>query len=82
MKYKEIHQAPEAATDKPKLAAESSTPGLQDIRWMMAYSHLCRRSVANLMRKGLPYLKLGRRILFHPASVESWLLRQQQGGNQ
>jgi hypothetical protein len=84
---------PDAATGNPKLATDLSVDvsgeklaahadGLQDMHWMMAYSHLCRRSVANQMKKGLPFLKLGRRTLFHPASVEAWCLRQQRGGEQ
>jgi hypothetical protein len=80
MSIKKDTQTPEAAKDKRPDADFNA--GLQDMNWMMAYSHLCRRSVANLMKKGLPFIKLGRRTLFHPASVESWLLRQQRGGDQ
>jgi hypothetical protein len=32
------------------------------------------------MKKGLPHIKLGRRVLFHPPSVAGWLMRQQRGG--
>ena len=40
---------------------------------------ICRRTVNNMMTRGLPFLKLGRSVRFIPASVESWLLRQQRG---
>jgi hypothetical protein len=80
VKDKEITQKPESATGDSKLATD--LPGLQPMHWMMAYSHLCRRSVANLLKKGLPHIKLGSRILFHPPSVERWMLRQQRGGDQ
>jgi len=68
---------PEAATGQSKLAA--NTTGLQEMRWAMEYTTLCRRSIWNLMKKGLPHVKLGRRILFHPPSVEAWILRKQKG---
>jgi len=71
-------KTPEAATGQSKLAADPS--GLQEISWIMGYTTLCRRSIANLLRNGLPHVKLGRRILFHPPSVERWLLSKQRGG--
>jgi hypothetical protein len=69
-------QTPE--TEQSKVAAD--TAGLREMSWIMAYTTLCRRSIANLLKKGLPHVKLGRRILFHPPSVEAWLLRKQRGG--
>jgi hypothetical protein len=72
-------KTPDAATGE-KLAAD--TTGLQEMPWMMAYTKLCRRSVGNLLKKGLPHVKLGRRILFFPTSVENWLRRQQRGDEQ
>jgi hypothetical protein len=74
-----IAQTPEAATGKPKLATDFNTDGLWEMDGLTSRTHLCRRSIGNLLKKGLPHIKLGRRILFHPASVENWLLRQQQG---
>lgn len=70
---------PDGATGQ-KLAADFNTNGLWEVGDMTHRTHLCRRSIGNLMKKGLPHIKLGRRILFHPASVENWLLRQQRGG--
>ncbi len=80
MNNREIHQTPEAATDISKLATDFNTGGLQEMSWMLAYTKLCRRSIANLLKKGLPHVKLGRRILFHPPSVERWFLSKQRGG--
>ena len=71
---------PEAATGQSKLAAD--TAGLKEIAWAMAYTTLCRRSINNQLKAGMPHVKLGRRILFHPPSVEAWLLRLQRGGSQ
>jgi hypothetical protein len=78
MSDNKIIQAPEAATGKSKLAAD--TAGMQEMPWAMAFTTLCRRSINNQLKKGMPHVKLGRRILFHPPSVEAWLLRQQRGG--
>jgi len=78
MNEQKVNLVPESATGQ-KLAADFNTAGLQEMSWMMDYSKLCRRSVTNLLKKGLPHIKLGRRILFHPPSVEKWLLRKQRG---
>ncbi len=93
-----ITQMPEVATGKSKLATEAhrnvapqlaaageakvNYGGLWDIRELMKHIPICRRSVHNLRRKGLPTIVLGRRLFWHPASVESWLLRQQRGADQ
>jgi hypothetical protein len=57
-----------------------ANPGLWDIEQLMAHVPICRRSVHNLRKKGLPTIVLGRRLFWHPPSVEAWLLRQQRGG--
>ena len=54
--------------------------GLWDIPELMRHLPLCRRSISNLRKKGLPTIKLGSRVFFHPASVENWLMRQERGG--
>jgi hypothetical protein len=88
VKNKEIHQTPDDATGKSKLAVEqnsNSCPkdgGLWDIEALMRHVPICRRSVHNLRKKGLPTIVLGRRLFWHPASVEAWLMRQQRGGDQ
>ena len=79
MQNKKLVQIPDAATGQ-KLAADFKTDGLWEMDGMTGRTHLCRRSIRNLLKKGLPHIKLGRRILFHPASVEAWLLRQERGG--
>lgn len=53
--------------------------GLEDMQWAVAYTKLCRRSIINMMKRGMPHVKLGRRTLFHPQSVDRWLLSQQRG---
>ncbi len=81
-----VAQTPEVATDEPKLAVAdgiSKTPaptGLWDVADLMRHVPICRRSIHNLRKRGLPCIVLGRRLLFHPASVEAWLLRLQRGG--
>jgi hypothetical protein len=79
-------KTPEAATGKSKLAVEQNSKvferdgGLWDIGELMRHVPVCRRSVHNLRKKGLPTIVLGRRLFWHPASVEAWLMRQQRGG--
>ena len=69
------------ASHNEKLPAISyNAAGLWDIHELMLRVPVCRRSVGNLRRKGMPFIKLGARIFFHPESTMNWLLRQQQGG--
>ena len=76
-------QKPEAATGESKLAEDAyADQGLWDIDELMRHVPLCRRSIHNLRKKGLPTIVLGRRLFWHPGSVEAWLLRQQRGGEQ
>ena len=69
---------PEAATGNQEFTANS----LWDMTELMRHLPLCRRSIYNLMRRGLPHIRLGRRLVFHSGSVQGWLLRQQRGGGQ
>ena len=41
-----------------------------------------RRTWYGWRQKGLPYIRIGKRIVYDWASVRSWLLRQQRGGEQ
>ena len=42
---------------------------------------ICRRTAANLRKSGkLPYVKLGKRVLYHWKTVQDTLLRHQKGG--
>jgi hypothetical protein len=79
-----LAQKPEADTGTPMMAAttdggKTTATGLWDIEQLMAHVPVCRRSIHNLRKKGLPTIVLGRRLFWHPPSVESWLLRQQKG---
>jgi hypothetical protein len=56
--------------------------GLWDIPELMRHVPLCRRSISNLRKRGLPTIVLGRRVFFHPGSIEAWLMRKQRGGGQ
>ena len=39
---------------------------------------LCERTIWDLVKKGeLPHVKVGRRIFFSPASLQSWIERQE-----
>jgi hypothetical protein len=68
-----------ANNDEKLPAINPNTASLWDIHELMRHVPVCRRSVANLRRKGMPCIKLGARIFFHPESTMNWLLRQQQG---
>ncbi len=37
---------------------------------------LCRRSVSNLMKRGLPHIKIGRNVRFDLGLVREWLNRR------
>jgi hypothetical protein len=73
-----VTQTPDADTGN-QVGGNFYTSGLWDVQAVLARLQICRRSLSNLLKKGLPHVKLGKRILFHPASVEAWLLRQQRG---
>ena len=81
-----VTKAALSAAEQVLKAAEAQQspahPGLWDIEQLMAHVPVCRRSIHNLRKKGLPTIVLGRRLFWHPPSVEAWLLRQQRGGEQ
>jgi hypothetical protein len=76
------NQVANAGMADEKLPANENTAGLWSVNDLMRRVPLCRRSIHNLRKKGLPSIVLGRRLFFHPPSVESWLMRQQRGGEQ
>jgi predicted DNA-binding transcriptional regulator AlpA len=68
-----------AIEDKQTATAET-TPGFIDEKQLLARLPISRRTGWNWRNSGkIPYVKIGRRILYHWASVESALLRQQRG---
>lgn len=86
MPKSKITQTPEVATGTGKLAVQVETiktPSLGDL-WdvpeFIRHVPVCRRTIHDLRKRGLPHIVLGRRLFFHPASVEAWLLRRQRGG--
>ncbi|MGD0815920.1 MAG: hypothetical protein ABSA83_20195 [Verrucomicrobiota bacterium] len=83
---KPVKKAALSAAEQVLKAAEAqqspTLPGLWDIEQLMAHVPVCRRSIHNLRKKGLPTIVLGRRLFWHPPSVQAWLLRQQRGGEQ
>ena len=65
---------PEVATDNPKLAAFIDEP---ELRRRLPVS---RRTIHNWRRAGkIPYIQIGRRVLFCWASVEAALRRLERG---
>ncbi len=75
MKYKAIHQTPEAATDASKLATD-----FIDTVELCRRLGCSRRTTTNLREKGkLPAVILGRLVRYHWPTVEATLLRQQTG---
>lgn len=86
MKCIKSTETPDTTTDKSKLAADvqqlPALPGLWSIEQLMVHIPVCRRTIHNLRKKGLPTIVLGRRLFWHPPSVEAWLIRQQRGADQ
>lgn len=52
---------------------------------LMAYLRISRATVGRLMERGLPYIKLERRVLFRKADVDAFLevriIKKNPGGN-
>ncbi len=70
---------PELATGESMLAGNNATLSpatlalLWDVEDLQRNLKLCRRSIHNLRKRGLPTIVLGRSIRFHPESVMRWL---------
>lgn len=59
---------------------EPSTTGFISEPQVLARVSVCRRTWYNWRKNGfVPYVKLGRRILYHWPSVEAAILRRQKG---
>ena len=92
MKTQSCELTPEAATDKPKLAAIPAEyqPRFEsgkerktflDEKEMLKILPISRRTLFNWRTSGkIPSVKIGRRCLYHLPSIEAALLRQQRGG--
>lgn len=90
---KKLHQSetPDTATDKPKLAAipaedqprsGNELKTIVEEKEMLKQVPVCRRTWYNWRKDGkIPYIKIGRRCLYHLPSVLEALLRLQRGGN-
>ncbi len=53
-------------------------PLLLSIKQAAQALSLCERTIWDLVKKGeLPHVKVGRRVLFSPASLQSWIERQE-----
>jgi hypothetical protein len=40
---------------------------------------LCAKSMYNLRRQGLPFVKIGSRVMYVPADLAAWVERQKGG---
>lgn len=57
--------------------------GFIDEKQLFARVPISRRTGWNWRKSGkIPYVKIGRRVLYHWPSVEAALLRQQRGGGE
>lgn len=43
---------------------------------------LCAKSMYNLRGKGLPFVKLGSRVMYDPADLAAWVERQKRGSHE
>ena len=59
--------------------AQEPSPGtaLMSIPQVATYLGVCRAHVYNLINKGLPVIRLGRRVVVNPASLQQWLADQE-----
>jgi hypothetical protein len=67
--------------DTSQQTAPAETPGFIDERTALTRVPVSRRTWGNWKVKGIiPFVRIGRRCLYHWPSVEQALLRQQRGG--
>jgi hypothetical protein len=63
--------------------ATAETPGLIDEPEVLTRVPVSRRTWGNWKAKGIvPFIRIGRRCLYHWPSVEAALVRKQRGGEQ
>ena len=51
---------------------------LMSIPQVATHLGICRAHVYKLINKGLPVIRLGRRVLVSPASLQQWLTDQER----
>jgi excisionase family DNA binding protein len=58
---------------------QEPSPGtaLMSIPQVATYMGVCRAHVYKLINKGLPVIRLGRRVLVNPTSLQQWLADQE-----
>lgn len=55
----------------------SPATALMSIPQVATYLGVCRAHVYKLIHKGLPVIRLGRRVLVNPTSLQQWLMDQE-----
>ena len=74
-----LYVAPMTKTAKDSAPATPSAGFINEPEFLRRIP-ICRRTAANLRKAGkLPYVKLGKRVLYHWETVQSALLRQSKG---
>jgi len=68
------------STQPAILAGQPNTEAFIDEPTALRRVPVSRRTWFDWRKKGLPYIRVGKRIMFHWPSVADWLLRQQRGG--
>jgi excisionase family DNA binding protein len=72
---------PTKSEQRPQNAAHGEREGLWDVERLADYLSLSTTQVRRLARQAvLPYVRIGTRILFKPASIERFLDQREQGG--
>lgn len=60
----------------------SSATALMSIPQVATHLGVCRAHVYKLINQGLPVIRLGRRVLINPTSLQQWLTDQEQQARQ
>jgi excisionase family DNA binding protein len=55
---------------------------LRDVGWLMTQTGLSESGIRRLVRRGtVPSVRIGRRILFKPSSIERFIAERESGGD-
>lgn len=57
-------------------------PGLLDEPGILRLIPISARGLFNARQRGMPHIKLGRRVLYDAQHVFAWMHRQERGGGQ